>query len=199
MNKHEKNELFQNINYMNFSELKTTCDKYKIPYKIHIEVSKNKLKKINDMDRKGIIIKRIKHFVSTGKTQKPTIFPNKVISTFKLPSPLQSSHLILYGEYKNGDKNILYLLKSLTDNQFKFGAIAQEVLRECWSKGEAPSYAKFAKLWLKANKLHTKPNPEWAFLADKNKGFEGDWKKLRIEKAKKALTLLNSLVFSDKN
>lgn len=196
MNKQQKIELFQSINYLNLAELKKICDKYTIPYKIHIEVIKNKAKKTSEVDRKGIILNRIKYFVNTGKIKKPTIFPKNVLSiTNRLPVSLKSLHPIFYGEYKNSNKEILNLMKKLTNDKFEFGAIAQEVIRSCWAKGETPTFEKFAKLWLNAKQLHTKPNREWAYLADKHQGFTGkDWKKLRIEKAQKAIKLLNQFV-----
>jgi hypothetical protein len=85
-------------------------------------------------------------------------------------------------------------MKKLTHNKFEFGAIAQEVLRACWTDGYAPTYQKFAKLWLAAKQSHRQPNPEWAYLTDRKKGVAGpDWKKLRIEKANSAIKLLKLL------
>jgi hypothetical protein len=56
------------------------------------------------------------------------------------------SDQVLYGRYKNHDPAILKLMKALTQGKFEFGAIAQEVLRDCWSRNEAPSYRTFARL-----------------------------------------------------
>lgn len=195
VNKKEQTELFHNINYLNMAELKNYCNDIGIPYKIYIETSEGKLKKTSEIDRKGVIIKRIRSYVKTGKINKPTVFPNTVVSlTNKLPTVLKREHHVIYGEYKNLNKKILTLMKQLTKGEFEFGAIAQEIIRGCWLKGEAPTYSKFAKLWLIAKKAHNKPNPEWAFLTDKHKGNAGtNWKKLRAEKAKKAINLLNSL------
>lgn len=187
-------ELFHNINYMNMDELKIFCNDIGIPYKIHIEASTGKLKKTSEIDRKGVIIKCIKFYVKTEKINKPTVFPNTVVSsTNKLPASLQNHHHVLYGEYKNLNKKILSLMKQLTNNEFEFGAIAQEVIRACWTKGIAPTYSEFAKLWLSAKNTHNKPNPEWAFLTDRHKGnADSNWKKIRVEKANKAINLLNS-------
>ena len=80
---------------------------------------------------------------------------------------------VFYGEYKDTDAKMLALMKHLTGGKFEAGAISQEVLRACWTRGEAPTYSEFAKLWLKAREEHTKPNPEWAFLTDRAKGIAG--------------------------
>ncbi|CAN5290733.1 hypothetical protein BH10PSE19_BH10PSE19_22860 [soil metagenome] len=194
MNNKAQIELFHHINYMNMDELKIFCNDIGIPYKIHIETSTGKLKKTNDIDRKGIIIKRIKFYVKTGKINKPTVFPNAVVSlTNTLPIMLQSHHHVFYGEYKNLNKKILSFMKQLTSDEFEFGAIAQEVIRACWTKGIAPTYSEFATLWLTAKNSHNKPNPEWAFLTDRHNGkADSNWKKIRMEKANKAINLLNS-------
>jgi len=60
MNTKQLMELFHNINYMNINELKGFCDDVGIPYKINIESSKNTFKKTSEIDRKAIIIRRIK-------------------------------------------------------------------------------------------------------------------------------------------
>lgn len=195
MNQQEKNKLFDCINYMNMSELKEFCNCIGIPYKICVENAERKLQKTSELDRKGIVIARIKAYAKTGKISRPTIFSLAVLSpSNKLPALLKSDHLVLYGEYKNGNDKILKLMQQLTKGEFAFGAIAQEIIRSCWTRGKAPTYAKFAKLWLTAKKLHTQPNPEWAFLADKHHGdADLDWKKIRIKKAKNAIKILNSL------
>ena len=90
--------------------------------------------------------------------------------------------------------SFLELMKRLTNGAFEAGAISQEVLRGCWTRGEAPTYREFAKLWLMARADHTKPNPEWAFLTDRAKGIAGtDWKQMRIRKASAAIALLKKI------
>lgn len=194
LDKSEQTELLQNLNYLNIQELKSICNKLNIPYFINMEMPDGHIKQTRDMDRKGIVLKRIKYFLNTGKIQKQTIYLNSVICTDKLSNPLQENIRVFYGQFKSTDKNILFLMKRLTSNQFKFGAIAIMVLRDCWSKNIAPTYKEFAKLWLAANKAHIEPNPEWAFLTDRKKGIAGNnWKRLRIQKAKAAMKILNAV------
>ena len=88
-------------------------------------------------------------------------------------------------------EKIAKIMNQLTDGQFKFGAIAQQVLHSNWSRGYAPTFHEFASFWLKAQKAHQRPNAEWAFLTDLSQGVSmQDWKKLRQEKAKTALKML---------
>lgn len=194
LTKEQRKELFQNLYYMDMEEVKVICSAWSIPFHIYIETPNKTLKKAGDLDRKGIILDRIKYYLETGEIKKPTIFPKSVVSKEKLPPVLKSNHKVLYGQYKNKNETILLLLKELTNSEFEFGAIAQEVIRSCWSNNHAPTYKEFAKLWLEAKKLHNQPNPEWAYLSDRKKGLAGtDWKRLRVEKAQLAIKVLKSL------
>ena len=42
-------------------------------------------------------------------------------------------------------------MKSLTNNQFKFGAISQKIIRQVWRKNNLITYDAFSKLWIKEN------------------------------------------------
>jgi hypothetical protein len=82
----------------------------------------------------------------------------------------------------------------LRGGKFEDGAIARILVREYWSRGEAPTFRKYAAAWLRARKEHTKPNPEWAFLSDRAEKTAGaEWKKMRARKAKKVMRLLGKL------
>ncbi len=90
---------------------------------------------------------------------------------------------------------MMQVLKALTDNQFKYGAIAIIVIRDCWAQGQAPTYREYAKLWLAANAAHDRPNAEWAYLTDLNEGRAGrDWKEVRNKKAAAAINILQQLL-----
>ena len=189
----QQKELFENLNYMNMEEIKTFCRAHKIEYVIFAEYEKGKLKKTRDDDRKGIILAKIKYYLKTGVIQKPTIFIKNVVSLDDLPTKLTASNRVYYGQYKK-DPRIFALMDKLTGGEFKSGAIARIVLRELWSSGKAPTYKQFAQHWLAAVEAHKAPNPEWAFLKDRHSGTaDKDWKKLRIQKAKAAIAVLNKL------
>lgn len=180
------------IYYLNMQELRSFCDEHAIPYLIRYEAQGDRIVKTRDGDRKAIVIDRILHFVNTGTVKPPTVFRLAVVRRERGTRPPVESERVYYGQYKNTDSKILALMKRLTSGEFEFGAIAQEVIRDYWTRGEAPTYTAFAKLWMRAKAAHTEPNPEWAFLTDRSKGTAGpDWKKLRTSKASRVIALLN--------
>jgi hypothetical protein len=190
----QRSELLENIYYLNMQELRGFCDAHEIPYAIYFEAEDGRVRKSRDADRKGIVIDRVLHFLNAGSIKPRTVFMKSVVRFVAIPSSPQETDRIFYGQYKDSDPNFLKLMKHLTGGTFEAGAISQEVLRACWTRGAAPSYREFAKLWLKAREDHTKPNPEWAFLTDRAKGIAGaDWKQLRIKKASAAIALLKKI------
>ena len=191
---HETRRLLADIYYLNTAELRGFCNAHGIPYTIQIESGDGRFTRSKDADRKGIVIDRIVHFLKTGNVKPATTFRKQVVSSKELGRAPLESDPVRYGEYKNQDAATLRLMKQLTDRKFEFGAIAQEVLRACWSRNQAPSYREFARLWEKAAAEHSKPNPEWAFLTDLAQGTAGgDWKKLRSQKASAVLSLLGKI------
>jgi hypothetical protein len=194
LNPAERAELLANIYYLNMRELHDFCAAHQIPYAIFFEGEDGRVRKSRDLDRKGIVIDRVVHFLTTGNIKPRTVFIKSVVRfDAKRNSPAEADR-VYYGSYKDTEPQMLALMKHLTGGQFEAGAISQEVLRGCWTRGEAPTYREFARLWLKAREDHTKPNPEWAFLSDRAKGTAGaDWKQLRNRKASAALALLNRI------
>ena len=190
----EREQLLADVYYLNIAELRGFCTAHSIPFVIEIEAADGRRTRSKDIDRKGIVIDRILHFLNTGIVKPATVFRKEVVATRDLGRAPVESDPVLYGQYKNRDAATLKLMKHLTGGKFEFGAIAQEVLRACWSRNHAPSYSEFAKLWQEAVADHSRPNPEWAFLSDRAAGTAGpDWKKLRNKKAGEVLTLLKRI------
>ncbi len=190
----QRTELLENIYYLNMQELRGFCDAHGIPYAIYFETGDGRVRKSRDADRKGVVIDRVVHFLNTGTIKPRTVFTQSVVSFDPMPPVLVESDRVLYGQYKDSDPSLLKLMKRLTDGKFEAGAISQEVLRACWTRGEAPTYREFAQLWIAAREAHTKPNPEWAFLTDRAKGLAGtDWKQVRNAKAAAAIETLRKL------
>jgi hypothetical protein len=190
----ERKQLREDIYYLNMGELRRFCEARAIPYRIHVESGDGRIVRTRDADRKGVVIDRILHFISTGLIKPKTIFRQSVISTERQGRPPVESDRVLYRRYRNHDPEILKLMKRLTPGKFNFGAIAQEVLRAHWSRNAAPTYREFANLWEKATAEHSGPNPEWAFLSDLAKGSGGpDWKKLRTQKAAAVIAILKKI------
>ena len=191
---HEKERLLADIFYLNTAELRRFCNAHRIPYTIRIEGPDGRFTRSKDADRKGIVIERVVDFLKTGRVKPATTFRRQVVGSKEPGRAPQESDQVRYGAYKNHDAATLKLMKQLTDGKFEFGAMAQEVLRACWSRNQAPTYRDFARLWEEAVADHSKPNPEWAFLTDLAHGTAGgNWKKLRSQKASAVLSLLEKI------
>jgi hypothetical protein len=189
-----RRRILDDLNYLNMSEIKRFCDKHSIPYRIWIQASDGALQRTPDQDRKGIILERIRHYLSTGSVPHATIFPMSVVNFDKPPLEIKPSDNLCYGQYDKNNRRMIDLLKRLTNGRFRNGAIARIIAREFWSKGKAPTYREFAVAWLEASDNHKRPNPEWAFLSDlAQKNNVSRWKQQRIEKAKDVLRILAQL------
>lgn len=187
-------ELLDDLNYLNTAEITAFCKKHSIPFEIFVATADGTRKKTGERERKGVMLDRIRHFLTTGAVLPETCFPASVVSFDAHCVHLAASDRLLYGEYDKTNRALLAILKDLTGGKFKDGAIARIVLREFWSSGEAPTLEVYAAAWLRATREHTRPNPEWAFLSDRaNKRADADWKQLRARKAKKVLKILRQL------
>lgn len=194
LSKTEQQDLFKQLFYLNIKEYTGLCEKFNIPIAIYIELPDGQLKKTTDKDRKGVILTKLRKFLTSGRQPEPTTIPKKIVkpktelSTWTVDSP------IFYGSYDRNNVTFFKLLSQQTKGKFKDGAIARHVIRDFWTSGKAPTIKQFAKAWEKAVKDHDKPKPEWAFLTDLVNGMnEKDWKPYRVKQAKAALKILNSL------
>jgi hypothetical protein len=189
----ERHELLEDLNYLNMGEIKTFCKRHDIPYAIYIDSGDGRRTKTSNDDRKGVILKRVRHFLETGRILDATCFPANVVR-FDGPRATRPSDRLFYGQYDKSSSGMLDLLQSLTAGRFRNGAVARILAREFWAKGVAPTYAQFAAAWLQATDNHTRPNPEWAFLSDRADGKDTtDWKRLRVSKAKRVLRILDRI------
>jgi hypothetical protein len=190
----KQKELLEDLNYLNTMEIKVFCDRHSIPYKIAIGTSDGGRRTTKDVDRKGVMLKRIRHFLQTGVVLKQTCFPAAIVCFDPLPENLSCNDRLFYGQYNKANSNLIALLKDLTNGQFENGAVARILAREFWSKGEAPTWREYASAWIEASKDRTGPNPEWAFLSDRaNKVAGPEWKQMRARKASKVMKLLNQV------
>jgi hypothetical protein len=192
--KGEQKELLDDLNYLNGTEIKSFCKRHSIPYKIAVETRDGGRRTTKDVDRKGVMLNRIRHFLQTGVVLEQTCFPAAIVCFDPLPDKITQDDRLLYGQYDKKNRKLIALLKSLTNGQFEDGAIARILARQFWSKGEAPTLREYASAWIEASREHTGPNPEWAFLSDRaNKLAVSDWKQLRVHKASKVMNLLNQI------
>jgi hypothetical protein len=192
--KGEQKELLDDLNYLNGMEIKSYCNRHSIPYRIAVETGDGGRRTTKDVDRKGVMLNRIRHFLQTGLVLQQTCFPAAIVCFDPLPDNITGDDRLFYGQYDKKNSRFIALLKSLTNGQFEEGAIARILARDFWSKGEAPTLREFASAWVQASREHTRPNPEWAFLSDRaNKVAVSNWKQLRVHKASKVMKLLNQI------
>jgi hypothetical protein len=190
----EQLTLLEELNYLNMDEIRAFSNKHAIPYKIWIETESGGRRKTKELDRKGVILDRIRHYLKTGEVLDATCFPASVCCPDDLPPRLEPTDRLFFGQYDKQSRAMVGLLENLTNGQFKNGAIARIVAREFWSKGVAPTFEQFARAWLKAKENHNRPNSEWAFLSDKFERKDmSNWKQIRVTKAKWVLSILNAI------
>ncbi len=190
LSKPERQQLLRDLNYLNIAEIKSFCKQHSIPYKIAFETKDGTRRTTKDEDRKGVMLRRVRHFLQTGAVLKETRFRSTVVCFDALPQRLEPTDRLCYGQYKKSNRTVIALLKELTGGKFEDGAIARILARTFWSRGDAPTFKEYATAWLQALKGYKRPNPEWAFLSDSADKKAADWKKMRAKKAKKVMKIL---------
>jgi hypothetical protein len=194
LSRRERDELLLDLNYLNGGEIKAFSKRHNIPFKIAIENTDGALRAGAGEDRKGVMLRRVRHFLWTGSILGQTCYPKEVVRLEPPPKILAPGDKIYFGQYSKANSALTNLLRELTENRFKNGAIARMALAKFWAAGRAPTVRGFAKAWLRAARMHKRPNPEWAFLADRaNKTAGREWKKMRLAKARKVLGILHSV------
>lgn len=189
----DKKELFDSLNYMKMEELKVFCDKQFIPTD----------------GKKGVIIRRIKHYLITGKIVKTAPLPEKSKAKKTDVRLLKPTALILSGLYKNDDETRAFM-KKLVGKHFHFTSYGQDWIKLKWEEGLPPTYAQFAKFWQdeflrrKSPEYKACPKDEWAYLnflqrylklhpnASRNE-MASQWNKIRNVKANNAIKILMSI------
>src|ERR1700722_1783664 len=185
LSQRERDELLLDLNYLNGGEIKAFCQRHDIPFKIVIENTAGALRAGAGEDRKGVMLRRVRHFLCTGSVLGQTCYPKEVVRREPPPKILAPGDKIYYGQYSRANSALTNLLRKLTEDRFENGAIARIALAKFWAAGRAPTVREFAKTWLRATQMHKRPNPEWAFLADlANKTAGREWKKMRLAKTR---------------
>lgn len=193
----EQQQLLDDLNYLNTAEIKAFCKRHSLPYTIAIETKDCRRRKTHEDDRKGVMLERVRLFLKRGRIPEETRFPASVVRLETVKAKLTPEHRLFYGQYDKTNRAMLALLQKLTDGKFRDGAVARILLREFWSKGEAPTFKDYAAAWKQAIQNHTQPNAEWAFLADRARGTAGEnWKTLRAQKAARTLKALKQITES---
>jgi hypothetical protein len=194
LSQRQRDELLFDLNYLNGGEIKAFCKRHNIPFKIAFENTDGTLRAGAGEDRKGVMLRRVRHFLWTASILGQTCYPQEVVRLEPPPKILAPGDKIYYGQYSKANSALTNLLRELTENRFENGAIARIALAKFWAAGRAPTVREFAKTWLRDTQMHKRPNPEWAFLADRASGTAGrGWKKMRLAKARKVLGILDAI------
>src|SRR3954469_12581851 len=188
----EQARLFEELNYMNLEEIRGFCSARGIPYRIMAESADGKVKATKDTDRKPIVLARVGRYLTTGQVGQPTRIPAQIVRAESPPARPGPGDRLYYRWYAKEFEGVMRLLRNLTGGRFKDGAVARVVAMEFWTRGEAPTFAEFARSWTKAKaEEHRLLTPEYAYLTDlRHQRADGDWKALRKAKAKPALETL---------
>lgn len=192
--KEERQQLLDDLNYLNMAEIRSFCQRLSIPYRISIKREDGSTRATSEEDRKGVLLNRIRTLLQKGVIPEETHFNARIVCFDPPPAEFTPEDRVFYGRYDKSNRQMIVLMKELTDGHFHDGAVARILAREFWTRGKAPTFKEFAAAWLQAVQDQTAPNPEWAFLSDRTRGTSAkDWKKLRAKKAASVLKRLNQI------
>jgi hypothetical protein len=124
LTKTQQGKLLADLNYLNSIEIQSFCKKHGIPYAIVFETAEGIRRKTGEHDRKGVMLKRVRHFLKFGMVRKETCIPARV-ACFETPERLFAGDKLYYGQYRKANPQQIALLKNLTDGAFEDGAIAR--------------------------------------------------------------------------
>ena len=177
---------------MNLDEIRGFCVPRGIPYRIVAEYSSGKIKATKDTDRKPIVLARVRRYLTTGDVGQASCIPVEIVREEKPPARLGPRDRLYYRWYAKEHEGVMRLLRDLTAGQFRDGAVARVVAMAFWTRGQAPTFAEFARTWMKAKtEEHRLLTPEYAYLTDlKHRRADDNWKALRTAKANSALKTL---------
>ncbi|MBM3894109.1 hypothetical protein FJ366_00700 [Candidatus Dependentiae bacterium] len=141
----------QSIFYLHVAELKDLC--------VRLNIS--------SVGAKGILARRIIHFLETGKELAMPKVPIVSCAKKGIISSLEPHSLMLKGAYKNDLATRLFFKKLIGDH-FHFTAFGIDWLNERWLAGNPPSYQEFARFWQeemdRRKKTVNEPKQEWQFI-----------------------------------
>ena len=192
----QRNQLFDQLNYLNLREFRAFCRRHAIPYRIVVETADGRTKRTTDTDRKPVVLHRIRHYLTTGAILAASRVPASIVRAGRPPRRLTSTDRLFYRWYNKNHRSVIRLLESLTNGRFTDGAVARILIAEFWTRGDAPTFAEFAQAWTAAKRGAPELlAPEYAYLTDRQKHRAGaDWKAVRQRNAAAALTMLDDIL-----
>lgn len=188
----EQTVLQDTLLYMKMAELRHACGMLGLP----------------DKGKKTLLIDRILTRIKTGDIVTSPKVPSKSLARNHPVQQLNTSSLMLYGEYKN-DAKTREFFKALIGPHFHFTAFGIDWLNERWLAGNPPTYQEYADFWVKETarrkKEGAKPKDEWMFIRfmqmmEKEypdlaqEQVLDAWKTLQAQKKQEAFQLLNKVI-----
>src|ERR1700752_1274688 len=149
LTKSEQARLLEELNYMNLEEIRGFCSEGGIPYRIVAEKANGSVKATKDTDRKPIVLARVRRYLTTGKVGAPTRIAAQIVREGGPPARPGPRDRLYYRWYAKEFEGVMRLLRELTAGRFKDGAVARVLAMEFWTRGEAPTFAEFARSWTK--------------------------------------------------
>jgi len=171
-------DIKKHIYVLDIKSLKQICNNFGISYNIFIELNSS-IKNTNEILHKEFIINNILYKIKTNKNIK--IIYSKNIQNYENTNNLTENSYVYYGQYKTTDINVYNLLKNLTFNKFKFGAVSQKIIKSYWKDNILITYKQFANLWLEESKTDVKYKELAYNQFMKKSGNKTEWKKLKNE------------------
>jgi hypothetical protein len=187
-------QLLEDLDYLELEEIKALCRRWGLPYFVQVEVHEVFCTSLI-MDRRNVLLQRLRHFLVTGAVQPATLFPAAAVSFTAFPEPSQPSDRIHYGQYRRDNQVLMDLLAIVTGGHFRDGPVAQTLLYEFWSNGTAPTVAEFVDAWssLRPDSSGRQQSP-WPLLRNGSQEQEVlRHKVLRSQKARQNLEYLDNL------
>lgn len=193
----QRRALLDDLNYLNLGEIRGFCRTHGVPFAIYIETAEGR-RRTRDIDRKSVVLDRVRRYLRTGRIPPATCFPRAVAPPGAPPPRFAPSDRLYYGWYDKKNPALLRALADLTDGAFRSGAVARILAREFWTEGKAPTLRQFARGWLRAQArglgVDRGDHPEAAWLTDRARGTAGpDWKAKRARIARRTLRTLATL------
>lgn len=193
----ERARLDRTMPYLNMSELRQVCRRFGVPWAIYID-GPDRLRRTKDVDRKLVVLERLRRYLETGQTQKPTVYPASVAAPRPLAARPVPEDRLFQGHYDKNHAGLQDLLGRLTGGEFRNGAVARLLCRDYWERGETPTFEEFATAWFEADKrglgVARGEHPEAAYLTDRARGTVGpDGRARRAAYAAEALGYLSRL------
>jgi hypothetical protein len=89
---------------MNLEEIRGFCSERGIPYRVAAEYSNGKVKAAKDMDRKPIVLARVRRYLRTGTVGQPIRIAAQIVREDKPPARLRPRDRLYYRWYARNSR-----------------------------------------------------------------------------------------------